>query len=69
MELVVGSQLPVLVTTVTFQSPSYELSAEAGAAMRAPAAVKAEASNAARMRLWRINQNPRIGVMTRLIRA
>jgi hypothetical protein len=61
VELVVGSQLPLLVTTVTLQSPSYAFSAaEAGAAARAPAAVKAEAISALPMRLRRMNQIPEL---------
>src|SRR4051812_44850972 len=58
VERVDGSQLPVLVTTVTCQSPSYGVWAVAGAAARAAAAVRAEAKKAMRMRSWRINQIP-----------
>src|SRR5215208_1927326 len=58
VERVDGSQLPVLVTTVTCQSPSYGVWAPAGTAERAAAAVRAEARKAMRMRSWRINQIP-----------
>src|SRR5229473_3821075 len=52
-----GSQEPALVTIVTLQSPSYGVWAVAGTAARA-AAVRAEARNRVRMRLWRMNQIP-----------
>src|SRR5471032_2633442 len=50
-----GSQVPVFVTMVTLQSPSYGVWATAGTALRA-AAVKAR--NAMRMRWMRMNQVP-----------
>jgi len=55
VERVSGSQLPVLVTTLTFQSPSYGDWAIAGAAASVAAA---EANNIVRMRLERMNKIP-----------
>jgi hypothetical protein len=52
VELAVGSQLPLLVTMVTFQSPSYGVWARAGAAAE-PA--RLETSNIVAMRLRRMN--------------
>jgi hypothetical protein len=56
VERVCGSQLPLLVTTVTFQSPSYGVCAMARALTTV--AVTAEANNAKQMRLKRMNQIP-----------
>jgi hypothetical protein len=58
VELVDGSQLPLLVTTVTCQSPSSGVWATAGAAVRAAAEASAEANNTLPMRRWRMNQIP-----------
>src|SRR5437016_4425545 len=55
VELAVGSQLPLLVTMVTCQSPSYGVWAKAGAAA-APAT--ADARNTVAMRLRRMNKTP-----------
>jgi hypothetical protein len=52
VELAVGSQLPLLVTMVTFQSPSYGVWARAGAAAE-PA--RLETNNIVAMRLGRMN--------------
>src|ERR1700692_1266292 len=70
VERVCGSQLPLFVTTVTFQSPSYGVWAIAGA-LAIAAAVRVEAQIAKPMRYRRMNQIPDmcICVMTRLIRA
>ena len=57
VERVCGSQLPLLVTTVTLHSPSYGVWAIAGALAMA-AAVRAEAKNTFPMRLMRMNQIP-----------
>ena len=57
VERVCGSQLPLLVTTVTFQSPSYGVWAIAGALATA-AAVSEKAQIAKPMRLRRMNQIP-----------
>jgi hypothetical protein len=55
VERVCGSQVPLLVTTVTLQSPSYGVWAMAGV----PASIAAvEAQNAKPMRLRRMNQIP-----------
>jgi len=56
VERVCGSQVPLLVTTVTLQSPSYGVWAIAGAP--ATAAERAEAKIAKPMRLRRMNQIP-----------
>jgi hypothetical protein len=69
VELADGSQVPVLVTIVTLQSPSYGVWAVAGAAARAVAATSAEPRKTARMRLWRMKSNPLMCVMTRLIQG
>jgi hypothetical protein len=69
VERVDGSHAPALVTIVTFQSPSYGVWAVAGAAARAAVAMRAEARKIVRMRLWRMNRNPRFGVMTRFIQG
>ena len=52
MELAVGSQVPLLVTIVTCQLPSYGVWATAGAAS---VAIKAEAAQNAAMRSKRLN--------------
>jgi hypothetical protein len=57
VERAVGSQLPLFVTIVTFQSPSYGVCAAAGTGARAPAvAARMKAEKEARMRLRRMNQ-------------
>jgi hypothetical protein len=53
VELAVGSQLPLFVTIVTFQSPSYGVCARAGAVAEA---VAMKAKNTVAMRLRRMNQ-------------
>jgi hypothetical protein len=62
VELAEGSQLPVLVTMVTFQSPSYGDCAMAGAAVAEMARPKKS-----EMRAERMNQNLKMFVMERLI--
>src|ERR1700730_622243 len=64
VELAVGSQLPLLVTMVTLQSPSYGVWARAGTVA---AAARLEANKTVAMRLMRINQIPDICVIKRLI--
>jgi len=66
VELALGSQLPLLVTMVTFQSPSYGVWAKAWVAA-APAPTRAK--KAKPVRIVRINQNLEMWVMGRLIWA
>lgn len=58
VERVSGSQLPVFVTTFTFQRPSYGVCAVAGTAVRAEVA-RVETKNRLPMRLRRMNSDPR----------
>jgi hypothetical protein len=53
VERVSGSQLPLLVTTLTFQSPSYGDWARAGAAAKVAAAA---AKDSVQLRLERMNK-------------
>jgi hypothetical protein len=55
VELAVGSQLPLLVIMVTFQSPSYGVWARAGAAAEL---ARAATTNVTATQLRRMNQNP-----------
>jgi hypothetical protein len=56
VERVCGSQLPLLVTTVTLQRPSYGVWARVGAAVRVT--VRAEAQKTVAMRLERMIHIP-----------
>jgi hypothetical protein len=67
VEVVCASQLPVFVTTVTCQRPSYGDWAEAGAVAIAAAEARNEANKMSLMRLARMDQIPEMCVMTRLI--
>jgi hypothetical protein len=55
VELVVGSQLPVLVTTVTFHDPSYGVCALAGAEAMRLEATMSEPKKAKQMRSSRMD--------------
>jgi hypothetical protein len=63
VERVSGSQLPVLVTTLTLQSPSYGDWARAGAAAKVAAAA---AKNIVQKRLERMNRGPDVCEWQRL---
>jgi hypothetical protein len=66
VELAVGSQLPLLVTMVTFQVPSNGCWASAGVAVMA---ARVRTKTAVRTRFRRMNQILDVGDMGRLIRV